>query len=45
MKLPICNFDAKMVLCPKCESMIESGSITKADVDAAIKLAQLAKLN
>ena len=46
MKLPICNFDAKnMVLCPKCESKIESGSITKADVDASIKLAQLAKSN
>lgn len=34
-----------MVLCPKCESKIESGSITKADVDASIKLAQLAKSN
>jgi transcription antitermination factor NusA-like protein len=46
MKLPICNFDAKnMVLCPKCESKIESGNITKADVDASIKLAQLAKSN
>lgn len=46
MKLPICNFDAKnIVLCPKCESKIESGSITKADVDASIKLAQLAKSN
>ena len=46
MKLPICNFDAKnMVLCPKCENKIESASITKADVDASIKLAQLAKSN
>jgi len=46
MKLPICNFDAKnAALCPKCESKIESGSITKADADASIKLAQLAKSN
>lgn len=46
MKLPICNFDAKnSILCPKCESKIESGIITKADADASIKLAQLAKSN
>jgi len=46
MKLPICNFDAKnAVLCPKCENKIETGEITKADVDASIKLAQLAKSN
>jgi transcription antitermination factor NusA-like protein len=46
MKLPICNFDAKnVVLCPQCESKVESGSLTKADIDASIKLAQLAKSN
>jgi len=46
MNLPICNFDAKnAVLCPKCEKNVESGTITKADVDASIKLAQLAKSN
>ena len=46
MKLPICNFDAKnAVLCPKCECRVESGSITKADVEASIKIAQLAKSN
>jgi len=46
MKLSICNFDAKnAVLCPKCESKVEVASITKADVDASIKLAQLAKSN
>jgi len=46
MKLPICNFDAKnAILCPQCESKLESGEITKADVDAAIKLADLAKQN
>ena len=46
MKLPICNFDAKnTVLCPQCEGKVEDGSLTKADVDAAIKIAQLAKEN
>ncbi|MDX1595807.1 MAG: transcription elongation factor NusA [Nitrosopumilaceae archaeon] len=46
MKLPICNFDAKnAILCPQCESKIESGSLTKADAEASIKLANLAKEN
>jgi transcription antitermination factor NusA-like protein len=46
MKLPICNFDAKnAVLCQKCENSVEAGIITKADVDASIKLAHLAKSN
>jgi transcription antitermination factor NusA-like protein len=46
MKLPICNFDAKnAVLCPQCEGRVDSGKISKADVDASIKLAQLAKTN
>ena len=46
MKFPICNFDAKnAVLCPKCEKNVESGTVTKVDVDASIKLAQLAKSN
>lgn len=46
MKLPICNFDAKnAVLCPQCEGKVESGILTKADVDASIKLAHLAKNN
>ena len=46
MKLPICNFDAKnSLLCPQCENKIEEGKLTKADVDASIKLAQLAKTN
>jgi transcription antitermination factor NusA-like protein len=46
MKLPICNFDAKnAVICPKCESNVESGIITEADVDASIILARLAKSN
>ena len=39
-------FDAKnAVLCPQCESKVESGQLTKADVDASIKLAKLAKTN
>jgi len=46
MKLPICNFDAKnAVLCPKCEKSVELGIITKADADASIILARLAKSN
>ena len=43
MKSPICPFDAKSgVLCTKCESKLESGGITRDDVEAAIRLARLA---
>jgi hypothetical protein len=43
LKSVICPFDAKSgVLCAKCESKLESGSITADDVKAAIKLARLA---
>lgn len=43
MKSPICPFDAKSgVLCSKCESKLESGGITRDDVEAAIRLARLA---
>jgi len=46
MKFPICNFDAKnSILCPQCEKKVENGELTKADVDASINLAQLAKSN
>ena len=46
LQAPICSFDAKnAVLCPKCESKLESGAITSFDVDAAIKRAQLGKKN
>ncbi len=46
MKLPICGFDAKnSVLCPQCEKKIESGELTKADAEASINLAKIAKLN
>jgi len=46
LQAPICSFDAKnTVLCPKCESKLESGAISSFDVEAAIKLAQLGKKN
>lgn len=44
MQVPICVFDAKnAVLCPQCESKLESGQLTQEDVDASMKLARLAK--
>lgn len=44
MKLPICGFDAKnAVLCPRCESKVNDGTLTQADVDASIILAKIAK--
>ena len=46
MKLPICGFDAKnSILCPQCEGKIESGELTKADADASMNLAKIAKSN
>ena len=46
MKLPICIFDAKnSVLCPRCESKIQSGKLTKADIEASMNLAKIAKLD
>ncbi len=46
MKLPICIFDAKnSVLCPQCESKIDSGLLTQADASASIILANIAKSN
>lgn len=46
MQVPICNFDAKnAVLCPKCEEKLEAGQLSNADVEAAIKIAKLAKTN
>lgn len=39
MKIPICTFDARTgILCPKCESKLRSGHITKSDVDASARL-------
>jgi len=44
MIFPICGFDAKnAVLCPQCEGKVETGELTKADVDASILLAKIAK--
>jgi transcription antitermination factor NusA-like protein len=46
MKLPICGFDAKnSILCPQCEGKVESGELTKADVEASMNLAKIAKSN
>ena len=46
MIFPICGFDAKnAVLCPQCETKVETGEITKADVEASITLAKIAKSN
>ena len=46
MIFPICGFDAKnAVLCPQCEGKMETGQLTKADVDASITLAKIAKSN
>lgn len=46
MQVPICSFDAKnAILCPQCEAKLESGQLAKADIDAAMKLAKLAKTN
>jgi len=46
MIFPICGFDAKnAVLCPQCERKVETGELTKADVNASILLAKIAKSN
>ncbi|MDH3766729.1 MAG: transcription elongation factor NusA, partial [Nitrosopumilus sp.] len=39
-------FDAKnAVLCPQCEGKVDTGKLTKADVEASITLAKIAKSN
>lgn len=44
MRTPICSFDAMNgILCPQCESKLDSGKLSKADVDASIKLVQLSQ--
>ena len=46
MRLPICIFDAKTgVLCPKCESRLKNGELSKIDVDCSIKLIKLSNKN
>ena len=44
MRTPICTFDAMNgILCPQCESKLDSGKLTRADVEAAIKLVHLSQ--
>ncbi len=44
MRTPICGFDAMNgILCPQCESKLDEGKLTKADVEASIKLAHLSQ--
>ena len=44
LRTPICNFDAMNgILCPQCESRLDQGTLTKADVDASIKLVKLSQ--
>ena len=44
MRTPICTFDAiNGILCPQCESKLDSGKLTKTDVEAAIKLVHLSQ--
>lgn len=46
MRLPICIFDAKTgVLCPKCESRLKNGELSKIDVECSIKLIKLSNKN
>ncbi len=44
LRTPICSFDAMNgILCPQCESKLDQGTLTKADVDASIKLVKLSQ--
>lgn len=44
MKVPICTFDAKTgILCPKCETKLKAGHLTRSDIDASVKLIKLAE--
>lgn len=44
LKTPICSFDAKTgILCPKCESKVRSGHISKDDVEVSMVLTRLAE--
>jgi transcription antitermination factor NusA-like protein len=46
LKTPICSFDAKTgILCSKCESKLRTGHLSVGDIEASIKLAQLADKN
>jgi transcription antitermination factor NusA-like protein len=44
LRTPICNFDAMNgILCPQCESKLDQGILTKADIEASIKLVKLSQ--
>ena len=46
MKTPICTFDAKTaILCEKCETKLQTGQLTDADIEGAIKITKLAQRN
>ena len=46
LKVPICIFDAKTgVLCPKCESRLKKGELSKIDVECSVKLMKLSNKN
>ncbi len=46
MKTPICSFDARTgILCPKCDSRLKSGHLSKTDVEISTKLAKAAEKN
>ena len=46
MKVPICIFDAKTgVLCPKCESRLQNGELSKSYVECSMKLIKLSRNN
>ena len=46
MKTPICSFDAKTgILCSKCESKLKTGHLSVGDIEASIKLTQMAEKN
>ncbi len=43
MKTPICSFDAKTgILCSKCESKFKNGHLSVGDIEASMKLTELA---
>ena len=44
MRTPICTFDAKTgILCTKCETKLNLGHLTHADIEGAIKITKLAE--
>ncbi len=46
LKIPICTFDAKTgILCAKCQSKLDTGQITQADVQVSKALVKLAEKN